>query len=152
MILGLFTTVSGSDQRELAQWHAFHAGGEVLRIDGVSMEPRLMENDLVIVVPTPWSELKEGDMVRFFVNDDVRIEHQSLPTWIHQISFKRGDWIRTAGVNNPGLDPFWVNRSQVIGKVIAVYVGGAVVAQSVSERATAYLQSLKGQGNLARKD
>lgn len=115
------------------------------------MEPRLTEEDLVVVVPVPWHELKEGDIVQFFVSEEMRTERNSQATWIHQVAAKDGNWIRTVGVNNPDLDPFWVHKREVLGKAVAVYMGGAGGVPSVSERAMAYFRAKSNAGIVTNK-
>lgn len=146
----LCSSVLGSDHLELANDHASSIGGEVVRVEGVSMEPRLAENDLVIIVPVMWADLKQGDMVQFLVSDNIRSERKSLPTWIHQICLKEGDWIRTVGINNPELDPFWIHRGDVIGKVVAIYISSGKDLETVSDKAMNYFRSKTIRGNLSQ--
>lgn len=150
LVLGLCSSVSGGDTLELARRHASSIGGQVVQIEGVSMEPRLSENDLVVVVPVMWVELKHGDMVQFSVSEKIQVERGSLPTWIHQVSLKEGNWIRTVGINNPELDPFWIHKRDVVGKVVAVYLGGGKDAQTISEKALSYFQSNTSSGSAAK--
>ena len=149
LLLCLCSSVLGNEQRHLANHHARSLGGKVVQIKGVSMEPRLMEDDLVIIVPVDWHDLKPGDMVQFWVNDKSS-SRNSLPTWVHQVAKKEGDWITTLGVNNPKSDPFRINKSDVIGKVVAVYIGGGNEFETLSEKAMNYFRLNSGQGKLTK--
>lgn len=149
--LGLSLCAQGISTFEMAQQHAIHQGGRVVFIEGISMEPRLTEKDLVVIVPVAWQELKIGDIVQFYVSEDMRSDQNPQATWIHQVAAKEGDWIRTVGVNNPELDPFWVHRSDVLGKGVAVYIGGAENVPSVSERAMAYMKSQSNAGFIPKE-
>ena len=140
----------GSTSYELARRHADSVGGSVVQVEGISMEPRLSDNDLVVIVPVKWSELRPGDIVQFTVSNQVRQDHNSMPTWIHQIAIIKGEWIRTSGLNNPDLDPFWINHKDIIGKAVAIYLDAGRKTQSVSERAMSYFRAQAEDGNFSK--
>ena len=149
--LCLGPSTQGTQTFDTAQQHAIQLGGRVVFVEGISMEPRLTEQDLVIVVPVLWHELEVGDIVQFYVSEKMRSAQNPQATWIHQVAAKNGQWIRTVGVNNPDLDPFWVHRRDVLGKGVAVYIGGAKDVPSVSERAMAYLKAQSNSGIRSEK-
>ena len=144
------TQALANDQLELARHHASSIGGKVVKIVGQSMQPRLNANDLVIIVPTHWTKIKSGDIVQFQVSEDVRTDRNYLPTWVHQVVIRKGNWIRTAGLNNPDVDPFWVHRRDVVGKVVAVYLDGSSAHETVSDRALDYFRVSATRDNLAK--
>ncbi len=149
LLLGL--SVWGNQTFHLAQQHAVSLGGRVVCIEGESMEPRFTEQDLVVVVPVSWHEIEVGDVVQFFVSEEMRNDQHREATWIHQVAAKDGNWIRTVGVNNPKLDPFWVHKRDVLGKAVAVYIGGAKDVPTVSDRAMAYFQTQPSNGFIAKE-
>ncbi|MCJ7445649.1 MAG: signal peptidase I [Methanotrichaceae archaeon] len=84
---------------------------------GQSMNPTILEKDIIEVKPYDCYEIKAGDILIFRSPRDGKfIAHRA-------ISVK--DWgIFTRGDNNVGADPWCLNHELIVGKVIASWRHG----------------------------
>ncbi len=92
-------------------------------VEGISMHPTLENGDLIIIVRTPFDNLKIGDIIVYYSHIyNFRIVHRII-----EISNYNGDKILiTKGDNNLGPDPSYITRDDYVGKYTGIripYVG-----------------------------
>ena len=95
----------------------------VYPVEGVSMQPTIVQGDLAVVQPVPISSVHVGDIV-VYKDGLIDVIHRVI-----RISDSGGTIILTVkGDNNPSPDPVSVTSSLLVGKVVAVvlYLGNFV--------------------------
>ncbi|MGD0328893.1 MAG: signal peptidase I [Nitrososphaeria archaeon] len=92
-------------------------------VEGISMHPTLQSGDLIIIVRTPFDNLKVGDIIVYYSHVyNFRIVHRIIE--IENISGQEA--LITKGDNNLGPDPLYVTKADYIGKYTGIripYVG-----------------------------
>jgi signal peptidase I len=125
------SSVSRDHALSLAHLTATAVGGQVYTIAPTgSMKPTLDESSVVTVEKVPFTELRLGDIViyRSATGNPV----------IHRLYQKSGDGWLVLGDNNPSIDREAVTKSNLLGRVCAIFY-------------TAAGHSVDGQAALARR-
>ncbi len=88
------------------------AGVRLYAVTSGSMEPALTVGEAVLVVPSEFSDLKQGDIITFYINED-------LQTATHRIVAvnKENESLLTKGDHNDSADGSPVLYGNVVGKV-----------------------------------
>jgi len=84
---------------------------------GPSMNPTLVEPELLEIYPYANRAPRIGDVIYFHAPDDRDI--------VHRVVAILPDGIRTRGDNNPRDDPWLVESSTIVGRVVAAHRGNA---------------------------
>ena len=91
-----------------------------LTVTGTSMNPRITQDDIVIVVPADIKSLEIGDIITYKLNMG-----KNRYLFTHRIVGMDNGIIKTRGDNMPETDGYSVMYEDVVGKVIAEipYIG-----------------------------
>ena len=94
-------------------WSAYLLGFQFKTTVGTSMEPVISQGDIV-VIRTNFKDLSRGDIIcfKYQMNGEEYL-------FLHRI-IEVDDLIRTKGDNMSEPDPYPINRSDIIGKVVLV--------------------------------
>jgi hypothetical protein len=107
-----------ANRRDLSRNVALQAGRSVLFCAhiGPSMNPTLEQSDMLEVMPGS-GLLRRGDVILFLSPDGGQAV-------VHRIIEGGSRGIRTRGDNNPREDPWLLQRSDVVGRVVAAQRSG----------------------------
>jgi len=90
----------------------FYLGYKPAVVVSGSMEPRIMQDGLILVKHESFDNIKVGDIVVFKFGDAMVS---------HQVISKDASNIQTKGINNNSPDPFSVTPDMVLGKVVFIF-------------------------------
>lgn len=108
----------------LLVWSAPLLGFQFKTTVGTSMNPTISQGDIVVIY-TNFKDLEKGDIICF----EYQMEDQEY-LFLHRI-IEINDHIRTKGDNMPEIDPYLVNRSDVIGKAVLVIPKAGILMQAM---------------------
>lgn len=85
---------------------------------GRSMNPTLAEGDLLTATPYGDEPIKNGDVIYFRSRDRLMV--------VHRVTSVTEDGVQTMGDDNPAVDPYFIKRDDIAGKVVAAQRGQKV--------------------------
>ena len=84
---------------------------------GHSMNPTLIEPEIIDVIKISPKEIRKGDVIVFYRPDDT------ITNVVHRVVDMSREGFRTRGDNSLCADPYWVTGDQIIGQVVASWRG-----------------------------
>ncbi|WP_404424030.1 signal peptidase I [Nibricoccus sp. IMCC34717] len=109
-----------SQALSLAQMTAATVGGKVFAISATgSMKPTLDESSIVALEETPFTSLRQGDIVVYRSATGSAI--------IHRLYERQGNAWMVLGDNNPTVDAEAVTPANLIGRVCAIFYTSAPI-------------------------